>query len=896
MNRNTIQIAKLRRQIDSTKLLGLCAAYFFSALLTAQVPAHVPTPETERRVSALVKQMTLEEKVSQMQNDAAAIPRLHVPAYNWWSEGLHGIARSGYATVFPQAIGLAAAWDVPLTRQVADTISTEARAKNGEALRTGVHSIYYGLDIWSPNINIFRDPRWGRGQETYGEDPFLTSQLGVAFVEGLQGNDVTYYKTIATPKHFAVHSGPETTRHTANVDASAHDLEDTYLPAFRATVTRAKAGSVMCAYNSIDGEPACANTMLLQDRLRKDWGFNGYVTSDCAAITDISVGHRYSPDLEHAAVAAVRAGTDTSCGKEYAVLVKAVQDGLITEKEIDRSVDRLFTARFELGLFDEPAKVEYARIPFSEDDSAAHRQLALEAAQKSIVLLKNDGVLPLKKSITIAVVGPNAASLAAIEGNYNAVPSEPVLPLDGIEATFGAAQIRYAQGAPYVSELSIPVPRTLLHPADGDPRFGLKGEYFDNVTFQGAPSMTRVDQQVQFDWNAATPYKSISASHFGVRWTGTIQVPAAGDYDFSFTLAHCYPCGDAEGVKLYFDNKPLADLPVPPTEFRSSGLHPFTLHFSDAKPHALRIEYTHKAKLFGAGITLNWMPAIDAEREAAVTAAKQADVVVAFVGLSPDLEGEEMPVHVKGFDGGDRTSIDLPGVQEKLLEAVAATGKPLVVVLMNGSALAIDWAKQHANAIVEAWYPGEEGGTAIANVLTGKVNPAGRLPITFYARTKDLPPFDDYSMGGRTYRYYSGTPLWGFGYGLSYSTFKWTNLKLSASTLKAGDPLIVDADVENTSERAGDAVSELYLTPPAAPTSPRLALVGFERHTLAPHEKQRVHFTVDARELSTVDANGSRAVRAGNYMLHLGGTQPTDTSDGSVAASFTIRGSEELPR
>jgi beta-glucosidase len=896
MTRATIQIAKCRRLFDQARLLSLCATCFFSATLKAQVRAHVPTPETERRVSALVGQMTLEEKVSQMQNDAAAIPRLHVPAYNWWSEGLHGIARSGYATVFPQAIGLAAMWDVPLTRQVADTISTEARAKNGEALRDGIHSIYYGLDIWSPNINIFRDPRWGRGQETYGEDPFLTSQLGVAFVEGLQGNNATYYKTIATPKHFAVHSGPETTRHTANVDASAHDLEDTYLPAFRATVTQAKAGSVMCAYNSIDGEPACANTMLLQNRLRKDWGFNGYVTSDCAAITDIAVGHHYSPNLERAAVAAVRAGTDTSCGKEYAVLVKAVRDGLITEKEIDRSVDRLFTARFELGLFDDPSKVKYAQIPFSEDDSPAHRQLALEAADKSIVLLKNDGVLPLKKPITIAVVGPNAASLTAIEGNYNAVPSQPVLPLSGMEDTFGAAQIRYAQGAPYVSELPIPVPQTLLHPADGDSRFGLKGEYFDNVDFQGAPSMTRVDQQVQFDWNAATPYKSINASHFGVRWTGTIQVPVAGDYNFSFTLAHCYPCGDAESVKLYFDNKPLADLPVPPTEFRSSGLQPFTLHFADTEPHDIRIEYAHKAKLFGAGITLNWMPAIDAERDAAVLAAKQADVVVAFVGLSPDLEGEEMPVHVKGFDGGDRTSIELPGVQEKLLEAVAATGKPLVIVLMNGSALAIDWAKQHANAIVEAWYPGEEGGTAIANVLTGKVNPAGRLPITFYASTKDLPPFDDYSMSGRTYRYYSGTPLWGFGYGLSYSTFKWTNLRLSTDSLKAGDPLVVDAEVENMSERSGDAVSELYLTPQAAPTSPRLELVGFERLTLAPHEKQRVHFTVDARSLSTVDANGLRAVRAGDYVLHLGGTQPTDTSDGSVAAPFVIRGSEKLPR
>ncbi|HEY5214538.1 MAG TPA: glycoside hydrolase family 3 C-terminal domain-containing protein [Acidobacteriaceae bacterium] len=894
MMRAKTPVVVVRRLFDPRRTSIFGAALLVTATLVAQAPAHIPTAETARRVSELVGKMKLEEKVSQMQNHAVAIPRLGVPEYDWWSEGLHGIARSGYATVFPQAIGLAATWDVPLMREVATTISTEARAKNSEALRKGIRSIYFGLDIWSPNINIFRDPRWGRGQETYGEDPFLTSRLGVTFVEGLQGNAPNYYKTIATPKHYAVHSGPESTRHTANVDPSPHDLEDTYLPAFRATVTEAKAGSVMCAYNSIDGEPACANSTLLQTILRKDWGFNGYVTSDCAAITDVAVGHKYAPDLEHAAVVSVKAGTDTSCGDEYAVLVKAVQDGLISEKEIDRSVERLFTARFELGLFDDSAKVKFAQIPFSEDDSTAHRELALEAAGKSIVLLKNDGVLPLKKTMTIAVVGPNAASLSAIEGNYNAVPSHPVLPLGGMEAMFGAANVKYAQGSPYVSELPLPVPRTALHPAARDARFGLKGEYFDNVDFHGTPAMTRVDQQVEFDWNAATPYKTIDAEHFGVRWTGTIQVPVAGDYTFSFTLAHCYPCGDAEGVKLFFDGKPVSDQPTAASEHRSSGLKPFTLHFADAKPHAIRIEYTHQARLFGAGITLNWMPAIDAEREAAVRVAKQADVVVAFVGLSPELEGEEMPVHVEGFDGGDRTSIELPAAQEKMLEALGATGKPLVVVLLNGSALAVDWAKQHANAIVEAWYPGEEGGTAIAKVLTGEINPGGRLPVTFYASTKDLPPFDDYSMTNRTYRYFHGTPLWGFGYGLSYSTFAWTNLKLSDTSLKAGEPLTVEADVENTGARAGDVVSELYLTPPAAPTSPQLALVGFQRTTLAPHAKQHIRFVVAARSLSTVHGDGSRAVDPGDYTLHLGGEQPSD--DHSVKASFRIHGSEELPR
>lgn len=889
------QIARTTSRSPLAAVLAVGITALISLTLAAQIPAHVPTPDTERRVDLLVGKMTLEEKVSQMQNHAVAIPRLDVPEYDWWSEGLHGIARSGYATVFPQAIGLAATWDIPLMHQVATTISTEARAKNSEALRKGIHSIYYGLDIWSPNINIFRDPRWGRGQETYGEDPFLTSRMGVSFVEGLQGDDPSYYKVIATPKHFAVHSGPESTRHTANVDASPHDLEDTYLPAFRATVTEAKAGSVMCAYNSIDGAPACANTMLLQDTLRKTWGFNGYVTSDCAAITDVSKGHKFSPDLEHAAVASVRAGTDNSCGKEYAVLVKAVHDGLIAEKELDVSVKRLFTARFELGLFDDPSKVKYAQIPFSTNDSPEHRKLALGVAAKSIVLLKNDGVLPLKKSVTVAVVGPNAASLSAIEGNYNAVPSKPVLPLTGMESTFGSAKVKYAQGSPYVTELPLPVPRTAFHPSAGDPHFGLKAEYFDNVDLQGAPAMTRVDEQVEFDWNSASPDKSVDASHFGVRWTGTIEVPAAGDYPFSFTLAHCYPCGDAESVKLFFDDKPLTDQPVAASESRPSGLKPFTLHFEDTRPHAIRVEYTHKARLFGAGITLNWKPSIDAERAAAIAAAKQADVVLAFVGLSPELEGEEMPVHVEGFNGGDRTSIELPAVQQKMLEALAGTGKPLVVVLMNGSALAVDWAKQHANAIVEAWYPGEEAGTAIANVLTGVTNPAGRLPVTFYAGTRDLPSFDDYSMSNRTYRYFDGTPLWGFGYGLSYSKFKWTNLRLSTKMLDAGSPLTVEADVENVTGPAGDAVSELYLTPPTAPTSPQLALVGFERVTLAPHAKQHVRFVVDARALSTVDANGARAVRPGEYTVHLGGTQPAEGGE-SIAGSFSIRNSKELPR
>ncbi len=874
-------------------LVGLTAV--LAGVSTAQGPAYMNSSlPVEARVKDLVGQMTLEEKVSQMQNHSVGIPRLNVPEYDWWSEGLHGIARSGYATVFPQAVGLAATWDTTLMHTVATTISTEARSKNAEALRNNIHSIYYGLDIWSPNINIFRDPRWGRGQETYGEDPFLTARMGVAFVKGLQGDDPKYYKTIATPKHFAVHSGPESTRHEANIDPSRHDLEDTYLPAFRATVMESKAGSVMCAYNAVDGKPACANPYLLEDTLRKTWGFKGYVTSDCAAITDVAVGHKFAPDMAHAAAISVKAGTDTSCGKEYAALVQAVKEGLITEKEIDESVERLFLARFELGLFDPVASVKYAQIPFSETDSETHRKLALDVSEKSMVLLKNDGVLPLKKSVkTIAVIGPNAAALAAIEGNYNAVPSKPVVPLKGMEQRFGAANIVYAQGSPYVEELALPIPRTALHPAVGDAKFGLKAEYFDNIDFTGEPKLTRVDEQVDFDWNSASPAPVLKANAFGVRWTGTFTPPKAGDYDFSFRLAHCYPCGDAEMVRMSVDDKVVTHQPVEAKESRSSGLKPFTVHFDDTKPHAVKIEYSHHARLFGAGVTLDWKPPVETLREEAVSAAKKADVAVVFVGLSPELEGEEMPVHVAGFSGGDRTSIELPKVQQELLEAVAATGKPVVVVLMNGSALAVKWAKEDAAAVLEAWYPGEEGGTAIAATLAGENNPAGRLPVTFYASTDQLPAFDDYSMAKRTYRYFDGTPLWGFGYGMSYTSFKWSGLKLSSEKVNAGDPVTLDAVVANTGKMKGDAVSEVYLKAPGEGMA-RHALVGFVRESVGPGKTGTVHVVIDPRSLSTVDASGKRSITAGEYTVFVGGSQPGD-GDGA-SAKFNVVGTKELPR
>jgi beta-glucosidase len=841
----------------------------------ATYPFQDPSLPVAQRVADLVGRLTPEEKVSQMPLTAAAIPRLGIPEYTWWNEGLHGIARSGYATVFPQAIGLAATWDTPLLHSVGDTISTEARAKHADAIAHGNHRIYFGLTIWSPNINIFRDPRWGRGQETYGEDPYLTARMGVAFVTGLQGDDPKYLKVIATPKHFAVHSGPEQFRHEFDVKPSPQDLEATYFPAFHAAIVDGHAASTMCAYNAVDGAPACASEMLLQKTVRDEWKFNGFVTSDCWALTDIWKGHKFAPDEEHAAALALRAGTDTSCGPEFSSLTQALKDKLVTESEIDTAVTRLFTARFRLGMFDPPEQVAYARIPMSEVDSEAHRALARKVAEESMVLLKNDNAtLPLDaKEKTVAVIGPNAAVLESLEGNYSGQPSHPILPLDGMTKRF--RKVVYAQGSSYVDGFPVIVPWNVLSTAG---RPGLKGEYFGNPDLHGQPLLTRVDRQVDFDWNAATPANPIPAAAFSVRWTGSIAVPGAGNYVFSIAPEHCSPCDGNDTFRLFVDNKQV--LESGRDAKNSSGQAEYAMHFDDTAPHAIRVEYAHNAPMFGAGIHLRWQPEASVMRDQAVSVARQADVVVVFAGLSPSLEGEEMPVQLEGFKGGDRTKIEIPKLQDDLLQALAATGKPIVVVLMNGSALAVPWAKAHAAAILEAWYPGEEGGAAIAAVLAGDTNPAGRLPVTFYESVDQLPPFADYSMAKRTYRYFSGRPLYPFGFGLSYTKFTYSHLQLSTSQLNAGDPLQVEADVTNSGQRKGNEVVQLYLRGPQANGAPLRSLRGFERISLEPGETKHVIFTLDSARLSEVNQAGVRAVDPGSYSVMVG----------SLESKFAITG------
>jgi beta-glucosidase len=859
-----------------------------------------PALKPEDRAKDLVSRMTLEEKVSQMQDVAPGIPKLGVPAYNWWNEALHGVARNGFATNFPQSIGLAATWDTPLMHRIATTIAVEGRAKYNEAIRNDDHSRFAGLTFWSPNINIDRDPRWGRGMETFGEDPFLTASMGVAFVKGLQGDNPKYLELVSTPKHYAVHSGPEPLRHGFNVDVSDHDLEDTYLPAFRATIVEGHADSIMCAYNAIDGAPACANTMLLQQHLRDDWGFNGYTVSDCDAVGDIDHGHHFAASPEEAAAKAVKAGTDLDCGRTYAALTKAVQENLLAETDIDTAVVRLFTARMRLGMFDPSAAVPFNAIPISEVNSAAHRELALEAARESIVLLKNrNNTLPLKPSIRkIAAVGPTADLLESIEGNYNGTAPDPVSPLNGLRKEFGSQNVIFAPGSILADGSPAPIPSAYLRTDVSLKTAGLKGEYFDNSDLTGAPKMVRVDAKINFDWNRVAPAAGFPSKTFAVRWTGELVPPALGDYVLSLRGPRPFMAnvmiGEAGGgqapptkapdrVRLYIDDKLVMDSSSNPAEAR--------LSFVNTNPHAIRVEYEHLPN--DRNVELVWTPPSDSLLGPAIDAAKKSDAVVAFVGLSPNLEGEEMNVHVAGFEGGDRTSIELPAAQEHLLEAMGGTGKPLIVVLTAGSALAVRWAKEHADALLDAWYPGEEGGDAIAETLKGKNNPAGRLPVTFYASTSDLPAFTDYSMKNRTYRYYHGEVLYPFGYGLSYSQFSFGTPQVNAKAVAAGASVVVTTMVHNTGAREGDEVAELYLKPPQTTVSPAVELEGFKRIHLRAGEARRVQFTLSPRQLSEVDEKGNRAVTPGDYEIYVSGGQPEARTQ---AATISISGKMALPK
>ncbi len=866
-----------------------------------------PSLPASERAHDLVSRMTVEEKAAQLEDWATAIPRLGIPDYQTWSEALHGVARAGYATVFPQAIGMAATWDPAAVQQVGDIISTEGRAKYNLAQREGNHRIFFGLTFWSPNINIFRDPRWGRGQETYGEDPFLTGQIAGGFIRGVQGPDPDHPKAVATSKHFAVHSGPESQRHTFDAVVTPRDLEETYLPAFRSTVVDAHVKSLMCAYNAIDDHSACASTMLLQDHLRDAWHFNGFVVSDCAAIMDVTKGHHDAPDITHAAAISLKAGTDLSCSiwaPGFNTLASAVKQNLVSEDLVTRAAERLYTARFQLGLFDTNTALD--TIAPSEIASDAHRATALKVAEESIVLLKNDGALPLNasKARTIAVVGPTADLLVSLEGNYNGQPLHPVTPLDGILKKFGSASVHYAQGSLLAEGAETPVPRSAL-PG------GLRAEYFPTPDWTGPPVAVETVSGLQTDWDNATPVPQIQTHDYSARWTGSLRVPAAGKYTFVLEPQGGFPYsprqtyrfvldgkvlgeGSLNGSKLDMGNFTMAPGASPSAPPIMSGANPARITITlDTAPHDLQVYYSHSGDRAAGGLIMKWAAPAQALLAEAVDAAKQSDVVVAFTGLSPDLEGEEHEVKIEGFAGGDRVSIGLPATQQALLEAVAATGKPVIVVNLSGSAIALNWARDHAAAIVQAWYPGVEGGTAIAETLAGTVNPSGRLPVTFYAGVDDLPAFTDYSMKNRTYKYYTGTPLWGFGYGLSYSSFRYDGVKLQGgATVPAGKPVTATIAVRNTSKIAGDEVVEAYLHTPET-DGPRYSLAGFQRVHLNAGESRNLTFTFNERALSSVEANGDRTILPGTYQLWVGGAQP---AVGTPGTTFNVTGSATVAR
>ncbi len=818
----------------------------------------------EERVNDLVSRMSLAEKTSQMRYDAPAIDSLHIPAYNWWNECLHGVARAGKATVFPQAIGIAATWDQELVHRMAVAISDEARAKHHEFVRRGKRGIYQGLTFWSPNINIFRDPRWGRGMETYGEDPYLTGRLAVQFIKGLQGDHPKYLKVVATVKHFAVHSGPEPDRHTFDARVSQRDLKETYLPHFRAGIVEGGAYSLMCAYNRFMGEPCCGSSLLLQNILRNQWGFNGYVVSDCWAIHDFYAHHKVVSTPEEAAALAVQSGTDLNCGSVYRDLLKAVDVGLLTEDEIDVAVKRLLTARIKLGMFDPPEKVPYTKIPYSVVDCEEHQQLALETARKSIVLLKNqDNLLPLsKRTKRIAVIGPNADDVEVLLGNYNGNPTHPVTPLQGIRNKVSKrTDVYYALGCNWAE--NIPhmdvVPSEALVTSLDEKKNGLTAEYFNNREFSGEPEFIRVDEKIDFNWWDGAPKEGMDDDNFGVRWTGYLLPPVRGTYALGGNGFSAF--------KLFLDDSLLIS-------FRNDHHPVTTLKYVDLEEKAYKIKIEYFDEQGDAHMRLLWSrPDRDHEKEA-IRVAKKADVVVMCMGLSPRLEGEEMDIDVKGFRGGDRLSLNLSDIQNRLLKKVHKLGKPVVLVLLNGSAVAPLWAAENIPAIVEAWYPGQAAGTAIADVLFGDFNPAGRLPITFYKSVDQLPAFDDYNMDGKTYRYFKGYPLFPFGHGLSFTTFAYDNLNISEQSAVDGN-ITIRVDVTNTGDMEGEEVVQLYITDVQSSFPvPIRSLQGFQRIFLRPGETKTVEFVLSPRQVSLIDDKGRRVIEPGLFAVAIGGKQP----------------------
>jgi len=817
----------------------------------------------EARAADLVSHMTLHEKVMQMSNHAEAIARLGVPQYDYWNECVHGVARAGQATVFPAPIAMAATFDAPLVHQIADCISTEVRAKYRAALIRGNPVRYEGLTFWSPNINIFRDPRWGRGQETYGEDPFLTARMAVEFIRGLQGDDPRYLKVAATAKHFAVHSGPEFERHAFNAIPPERDLYETYLPHFEAAVREGHVASIMGAYNSVYGQPCCASDLLLGKLLRDTWGFDGFVVSDCGAIKDIWDSHHTASTAAQAAADAVNAGCDLECGATYAFLVQAVKQGLISQQRIDQALTRILTVRFRLGMFDPDDRVPYSRIAPDDYCTPDHSTLARKTADESLVLLKNDGVLPLDRSRLhrIALIGPNIDSMTAYYSEYNGIP--PVAPtlLESLRATLGSGTevigIRGCPHAPAQGWLEMVPDICLRH--EGKP--GLHAEYFANPNLLGSPAVVRDDLAIDLDYRDTPNIPGYPATHNSARWTGQFVAPQAGNYTLGIS-SH-----DA-AIRLWVDGRMVFDLPQGVLD-RPDQL--VNLQLAKDQAVDLRLEYSHS--IGKTRCTLMWDRRDLDLNDQIVARAADADAIIFASGITGDIEGEEGAARrpLVGYDG-DRAAIELPAIQTRLIQALAALGKPMVLVNFSGSAMAMPWEAEHIPAIVQAWYPGQAGGPAIVDAIFGDTSPAGRLPVTFYRSTADLPPFTDYAMKNRTYRYFTGKPLWAFGHGLSYTSFGYANLSLDKDSFEKSDDVHLGLDLTNTGSRDGEEVVQAYVHRHNLGDGDALRdLRAFTRLAVARGLTKHVEMTFPVSSLRRWDAGLHKyVIDAGDYDLEVG--------------------------
>lgn len=820
----------------------------------------------EQRVNDVVSRLTLEEKVNQMLNATPAIPRLGIPAYDWWNEVLHGVARTPYkVTSYPQAIAMAATWDTTSLKLMAQYSAAEGRAihnKSIELNKTGDR--YVGLTYWTPNINIFRDPRWGRGQETYGEDPFLTAKLGASFVRGLQGNDKKYLQAAACAKHFAVHSGPEPSRHSDNFNPTPYDLWDTYLPAFKELITKADVAGVMCAYNAVNTQPCCASNLLMNDILRKQWNFTGYVTSDCWAVDDFFRYHKTHKDSTSSAIDAVIHGTDVECGRTvYLALIDAVKRGLIKESQLDVSLRRLFTIRYRLGMFDPVSMVKYAQTPFSVLESDAHKAHALKMAQQSIVLLKNqNNVLPLSKKVKkIVVLGPNADNTIAVLGNYNGTPSKTVSILEGLKNKLGNdVEIVFEKAINFTNDtLLVHKNISTLYSYDGQP--GVKAEYFDNEKMEGQPVLTKIENEINHFWQeGVSPYPGLKTVNYAAKYTTTITAEKDEVMNFESEANDGYyvKINDSTIVNVWERNR--------------WGSKQFSYKVKAGEKYKIEMAFRQ-----GGGEALVKLFAGNYRKTDFTVLAnkyKDADAIIFAGGISPQLEGEEMPVKVPGFNGGDRTSIMLPAVQTELMKELKATGKPVVFVMLTGSAIAIPWEDENIPAIVNAWYGGQSAGTALADVLFGDYNPAGRLPVTFYKSDADLAGFSEYSMNNRTYRYFKGDALYPFGYGLSYTNFTYSAITAPATVTK-GNNITVTVTVKNTGKRDGEEVVQLYTAYNGLTgLNPLKALKGFKRVALKAGESKKISFIVTPEQLSLIDEAGNAYQPKEKLTISVGGGQP----------------------